>query len=61
MAAPSQRIALATLFVALALVFAGVGYAAALARVWVIVVAAAILALWMAQLAWQTARRRARR
>jgi hypothetical protein len=61
MAAPSQRIALATLFAVLALVFAGFAYAAGLAHVWVITVAAAVLALWMAQLAWQMARRRPRR
>ncbi len=54
----SQRPALGTLFVLLALGFAGVAWAAANAGVWVIVVAAGALAAWLGSLALQTLRRR---
>lgn len=53
MPAPSQRRALGTLFLLICVAFVGVAYAAAVARVWVIVAAAAALALWMGSLAWQ--------
>ena len=56
MAAPSQRRALGTLFLLLSVGFAGVAYAAGTAHVWPIVAAAALLALWMASLAWQSLR-----
>jgi len=54
----SQRPALGTLFVLLALGFAGVAWAAANAGVWVIVAAAGALAAWLGSLALQTLRRR---
>jgi hypothetical protein len=57
-AAPSQRRALFLLFVVLAVMFAGVGWAALSAGVWVIAAAAAVLAVWMASLARQMVRRR---
>jgi hypothetical protein len=57
-AVPSQRRALGALFLVLTLVFAGVAWAAGAAHVWVIALAAAVLALWMASLAWQQLRRR---
>jgi hypothetical protein len=57
MAAPSQRRALGALFLLLAVMFAGVAWAAGVAHVWVIAVAAGALALWMAQLTWQMLRR----
>jgi hypothetical protein len=49
--ASAQRRALAALFAVLALAFAGIAVAAGAAEQWVIVVAAAALALWMAGLA----------
>jgi hypothetical protein len=58
MRTPSQRPALGALFLALTLMFAGFAWAAAVAGVWVIVAAAAGLALWMASLTWQTLSRR---
>jgi hypothetical protein len=57
-AAPSQRRALGTLFLVLCLGFAGVAYAAAVAHVWPVVAAAALLALWMGSLMWQMLGRR---
>jgi hypothetical protein len=50
-AAPAQRRALGALFAAIALAFGGIAAAAGTAGQWVIVVAAAALALWMAGLA----------
>ena len=63
MAAPSQRRALGTLFALIALVFAGVAWAALLADMpvvqkAVIVAASAVLAGWMASLSWPLLRRR---
>jgi hypothetical protein len=57
MAAPTQRRALGALFLLLAVMFAGFAWAAGVAHVWVIAVAAGVLALWMAQLTWQMLRR----
>ena len=54
---PSQRRALGLLFVVLALGFAGIAFAAGRAERWVIVAAAAALALWMATLAAAALRR----
>lgn len=45
--AASQRRALGTLFLFLAILFAGIAYAAIVAGVWVIGAAAVILALWI--------------
>jgi hypothetical protein len=45
--AVSQRRALGTLFVLLAVLFGGIAYAAIVAGVWVIGAAAVILALWI--------------
>ena len=45
--AARQRRALGTLFLFLAVLFAGIGYAAAVAGVWVIALAGAVLALWI--------------
>ena len=45
--AVSSRRALGVLFVLLAVLFAGIAYAAAVGGVWVIVVAAIALALWI--------------
>ena len=45
-AAPQRR-ALGTLFLFLAVLFAGIAYAAIVAGVWVIAVAGAVLALWI--------------
>jgi hypothetical protein len=45
--AASQRRALGTLFVLLAVLFGGIAYAAIVAGVWVIGGAAVILALWI--------------
>jgi hypothetical protein len=45
-AAPPRR-ALGTLFLALAVLFAGIAYAAVVAGVWVIAVAAVALAVWI--------------
>ena len=58
MARVSQRPALGTLFLLLAVAFAGVAWAAANAGVWVVVAAAGVLAVWLASLALQTLRRR---
>jgi hypothetical protein len=55
-AAPAQRRALGALFVVLALAFAGIAVAAGTAGQWVILVAAAALALWMAGLALRALR-----
>jgi hypothetical protein len=48
--AASQRRALGTLFVLLAVLFGGIAYAAIVAGVWVIGAAAVILALWIGTL-----------
>ncbi len=58
MPAPSQRRALGALFLLLTLVFAGIAAAAVSARVWVVVFAAAALALWMCGLALRALRPR---
>jgi hypothetical protein len=50
-AAPAQRRALGALFAAIALAFGGLAVAAGVAGQWVILAAAAALALWMAGLA----------
>jgi hypothetical protein len=50
-AAPAQRRALGALFAVLALAFGGIAAAAGAAGQWVILAAAAALALWMASLA----------
>jgi hypothetical protein len=58
--APSQRRALGVLFGFLALALAGVAWAAALAKQWVVAVAAGVIALWLASLmvsAFRAARR----
>lgn len=57
MAAPSQRRGLGTLFLLLALAFAGIAFAAGQAREWVIVAAAAAIALWLGGLATRALRR----
>jgi membrane protein YdbS with pleckstrin-like domain len=49
--APSQRRALGALFLFLAIAFAGIAFAAGTAKEWVIVGAAAVIALWMVGLA----------
>ena len=54
---PSQRRALGALFLVLFLGFAGIAYAAGIARQWVIVAAAGALALWMGSLSLQMLRR----
>jgi hypothetical protein len=46
--AAGQRRVLGALFLFLAVLFAGIGYAAALAGVWVIAVAGVALGLWIA-------------
>jgi membrane protein YdbS with pleckstrin-like domain len=51
MPAPSQRRALGALFLLLAVAFAGIAFAAGTAREWIIVAAAAAIAVWMAGLA----------
>ncbi len=51
MAAPSQRRRLGVLFLALAVLFAGIALAAARAGVWIVAIASAALALWMASMA----------
>ena len=61
MAAPSNRSALGALFLVLASAFAGIAVAAgwgagAELRRWVVVVAAAALALWLASLAFRALR-----
>ena len=58
MRAPSQRRALGVLFGVLAVGFAVVAAASLDARVWVIALAAAALAAWLASLAFQALRRR---
>jgi membrane protein YdbS with pleckstrin-like domain len=50
-AAPSQRRALGALFLLLAVAFAGIAFAAGTAKEWIIVAAAAAIALWMIGLA----------
>jgi len=49
--AQSQRRALGALFLVLALAFGGIAFAAGTAQEWIIVGAAAAIALWMAGLA----------
>ncbi len=51
MAAPSQRRALGALFLLLAVSFAGIAFAAGVAKQWVIVAAAAAITVWMLGLA----------
>jgi membrane protein YdbS with pleckstrin-like domain len=51
MPAPSQRRALGALFLLLAVAFAGIAFAAGTAKEWIIVAAAAAIAVWMAGLA----------
>ena len=51
MAASPQRRALGALFLLLAVAFAGIAFAAVTAKEWIIVAAAAVIALWMAGLA----------
>jgi hypothetical protein len=63
MAAPQQRAALGVLFLVLACGFAGVAYAAARAAgdhagLWVVVAAAAVLAVWMGTLSLRAFARR---
>jgi membrane protein YdbS with pleckstrin-like domain len=50
-AASPQRRALGALFLLLAVAFAGIAFAAGTARQWIIVGAAAAIALWMVGLA----------
>jgi hypothetical protein len=50
-AAPSQRRALGALFLGLAVLFGVIAAAAARASVWVVAVAAVVLAAWLAGLA----------
>ena len=57
MRAPSQRPALGALFLVLTIVFAGITYAAATSGVWVVAIAAAVLAAWLAQMAWRGLKR----
>ena len=57
MQAPSQRRALGALFLVLAAGFAGVAVAALTARVWIVVVAAGVLAFWLATLSAGALRR----
>ena len=51
MAGSSQRRALGALFLLLAVAFAGIAFAAGTAKEWIIVAAAAVIALWMIGLA----------
>ena len=51
MAASPQRRALGALFLLLAVAFAGIAFAAGTAKEWIIVAAAAVIALWMIGLA----------
>ena len=51
MAASPQRRALGALFLLLAVAFAGIAFAAGTAKEWIIVAAAAAIALWMIGLA----------
>jgi membrane protein YdbS with pleckstrin-like domain len=46
-----QRRALGALFLLLAIAFAGIAFAAGTAKEWIIVAAAAVIALWMIGLA----------
>jgi hypothetical protein len=55
-AAPAQRRALGALFAVLALAFGGIAVAAGAAGQWAILVAAAVLTLWMAGLALRALR-----
>jgi len=50
-AAPSQRKALGALFSLIAIFFVGIAASAYMAEVWVVVVAAGALALWMGSMA----------
>jgi membrane protein YdbS with pleckstrin-like domain len=50
-ASSSQRRALGALFLLLAVAFAGIAFAAGTAKEWIIVAAAAVIALWMIGLA----------
>jgi hypothetical protein len=50
-AAPSQRKALGALFSLIAIFFVGIAASAYTAEVWVVVAAAAALALWMGSMA----------
>jgi len=52
-AAPSQRRALGALFLLLALAFGGIAFAAGTAEEWIIVGAAAAIALWLAAMAFR--------
>ena len=54
----AQRPALGALFLLIAISFAGVAYAAAGAEVWVVAVAAAVLAIWLGSLAFRFLRPR---
>ena len=54
---PSQRRALGALFLLLFLFFAGITWAAAVAAVWPVALAAAALALWLGTLALSALRR----
>jgi hypothetical protein len=56
--APSQRSALGALFLLLALAFAGIAWAAGVAGEWIIVAAAAAIALWLGSLAFRGLRPR---
>ena len=51
MRAPSQRRALGVLFLTLALIFAAIAYAAAVASVWFVAGPAGVIAIWIATLA----------
>ena len=55
---PSQRRALGVLFVLLFLVFAAIAWAAAVAGVWPVAVAAGALGIWIGTLAAAALRRR---
>jgi hypothetical protein len=55
-AAPTQRRALGGLFLLLALGFGGIAYAAATADQWIVVAAAAAIALWVGGLAARSLR-----
>ncbi len=63
MRAPAQRPALGALFALLTLLFAGIAFAAGSAAAdgeaagWVVAIAAAVLALWLATLAARALRR----
>jgi membrane protein YdbS with pleckstrin-like domain len=50
-AGTAQRRALGALFLVLAVAFGGIAFAAGTAKEWIIVGAAAVVALWMAGLA----------